>query len=189
MRERIKGFDETRIELVAEARSLGSDIADTKLDIGDIDKEVNEVAATPDTQIETTAAPTGSEQLNDALSLIDLEERAGQRTPESARAARIATLEGALQGMFGELSPREWLEATAQLREAQQANTQAVTDNTSELKELKASIDRQNAINESVVGVGLREAQRALADIITGQLGYRTQGRALVSGSGAAARY
>jgi phage-related protein len=68
-------------------------------------------------------------------------------------------------------------------------SVQATIDNTSALRDVSTELARQNAISESTIGVELATVYRALADTMSGQLGYKTQGKALLSGSGALARY
>jgi F0F1-type ATP synthase assembly protein I len=58
-------------------------------------------------------------------------------------------------------------------------------------EELKASIDalakevaQQNAINSSELAIGLREAKRALADMVTGQIGPKVAQASLATGIG-----
>jgi hypothetical protein len=74
------------------------------------------------------------------------------------------------------------------LREAQQETTQALDDVTAALKDMKASLDTANAIAGTEVAIGLREARRALADIVSGQLGPRVGPRALLPGNGELSR-
>lgn len=68
--------------------------------------------------------------------------------------------------------------------EAEKAHTEAV-------KSLKDEIDKQNQIASSTMGIGLREATRALADMISGQIGGYggVGGRALTAGAGTVVRY
>ncbi|MBA3297063.1 MAG: hypothetical protein H0U19_09015, partial [Acidobacteria bacterium] len=199
VRKRIQALDDRRIELAAEARSLGSAIKDIELDIGDIQKEIGEVAGTPDTAAEggdTAGAadapepgPTAREGLSAEIERIGLLERAGDLSPEQARAAVIHAIQSAMGGSYGALSDRDRLELRGDLRDAQQAQTAALDDATSALKDLTKSIDEQNKFAASVTAVTSMQAVRALADIISGQLGVQTAGRNLVPGAGSLARY
>jgi hypothetical protein len=181
---RLKAYEDRLTDLRAELKALGFEIRDTELDIGDLLKEVREVAATQPEAPEP--GPTVSERLGEVIGDIDLQERAGILTPEQAEALRIAARQTALahQG----LTERERWQIMGDLKEAQQQATQAMADNTQALRDLHAEMARQNAINESIVGVSLREAQRALADMISGQLGVRTANRAMLPGTGQLAR-
>lgn len=62
---------------------------------------------------------------------------------------------------------------------------------TDAIKALKEEITKQNAIAGSTIGIGLREAQRALADMISGQIGGYggVAGRAFTAGAGSVVRY
>lgn len=184
MSERIRAFDDRLVDLKAELAALGEQISDTTLDIGDLDKDLGELAQAP----EVEAGPSTTDKLGQALGDIDLQERAGLLSPEQARAARIATLTAARDGAFGALSQRELWEVMGQLREAADAQAQATVDNTSALRDLKASIDAQLAFADRVSAVTSLEAVRAMADVMSGQLGARVQARSQLPGSGALSR-
>ena len=57
------------------------------------------------------------------------------------------------------------------------------------LADLKASIDQQNAIANSTVGIQLREATRALGDMLSGELGQRVNAKSMMPGTGALSRF
>ena len=193
--ERLRSYDDKLTDLKAELRALGFAIADTELDIGGIDKEMTDTANTPNTEPDNGDVPTASDRVGQAVSDIDLQEHAGILTPEQAAAQRVATLQGALAGQFGGLDQRQQWEIMGQLRDAQQAQTDAqkqatdaVNDLASAVRASTASIDQQNAIANSTLGISLREAQRALADMISGQLGQRVAARGQMPGSGERSR-
>lgn len=195
VREKIKEYDDARIEFAAEARSLGAQIEDTRLDIGDLDKELAEVAATPDAAAEETVgggesgeAETPADKIGQALSDIDLQERAGVLTPEQAKAARVSFLQQALAGAFGPLDQRQQWELMAQLRDAIGEQVQAAVDLTQALADVKASIDAQLAFAGQVSAITSMQAVRAMADVFSGQLGQRTTARGFMPGDGANAR-
>lgn len=184
--ERIKPVIDRLDDLKAELKTLGVAITDTELDVGDLMKEARDVAVTPDTEIPTEETTAG--KLATALGDVDLRERAGLISPEVAAAQReqLRNIALALPG----LSERERWQIMGDLREAQQAAAEAVTQNTQALTELRKSIDAQNAIASSVMAVSLREAWVALADTISGQIvGQGVNQRALTAGTGTLARY
>lgn len=190
LNERINSYDAKRIELAAEAIALGSAITDIDIDVGGLDKDIAEVAGTPDTAAEAAeAGPSTTDKVSGALSHIDALERAGDLDPAGAQAARKATLEQALSGGFGTLTPDETLNLRGDLREVTSALTAATIDNTSALQDVSKELARQNAIAESTIGVELATIYRALGDTMSGQLGYKTAGRSLLAGNGSAARY
>ncbi len=71
---------------------------------------------------------------------------------------------------------------------AQEAHTEALKASAEEMKQLREEVTKQNAIATSTLGIGLREAQRALADMISGELGGLTSQRFATAGSGALMR-
>ena len=73
--------------------------------------------------------------------------------------------------------------------EAAEAARIAAEEQTAALNALKASVDQQNAIAGSELSVGLTEARRALADMISGQIGSNAYSRGNLAGAGAATRY
>lgn len=193
MNERIKPIIDRRDDLAAELKALGVAIADTALDIGDLAKEAGEVAKTPDTE-DTTVSDTQA-KIAQAVSDIDLMERAGLITPDQANQMRVATLQAASTGRFGALDQRGLLEVLAQLGDASKAQAEAqaqaaaeVSANTQALRDLQAEVAKQNAIAGSVIGIQLREAQRALGDVIGRELGQRVSNRGFMPGDGSLAR-
>jgi hypothetical protein len=181
MGERIKSYDDKLTDLKAELRTLGDSIADTQLDIGDLTKDIGELASGGESE-------SATDKLGTALSDIDLQERAGILSPEQARAARIATLTAAQGGAFGALDQRQQWEVMGQLREAQQAATQAMADLTSELTGLRTEMARQNAFNESIMGRTMAELSRGLGDWVSGELGGRINSRGAMPNAGALMR-
>ena len=188
IRKRLQDYENRRIELAAQARSLGAAIEDTKLDLGDLAKEASDVASTPDTIPE--AGPTPQEQAANLLDLIDLRERAGVIDSATANAQKQQVLQGALAGQFGALDERQQLQLMGDLRDVQTAALQAVEDNTSALRDLQKSIDDNTAFARSVVSTENASLTKSLADLISGQIaGYGLAGRALMPGGGFRARY
>jgi 3D (Asp-Asp-Asp) domain-containing protein len=196
VREKLREYEAQRIEYAAEARSLGAQIEDTKLELGDLAKEAGEVAATPDTVPDAPeAGPSATDKLGERLSLVDLQERAGELSPGDADAQRKHLLQQALNGYFGGLDERQRLEVTAQLRdaqqaatEAQQAATQASNDVAAALRDVKASIDAQLAFGDRVNSITALAAVRALSDVMNGHMGQRVNARSQMPGSGALSR-
>lgn len=193
MNERIKPIIDRRDDLAAELKALGVAITDTQLDIGDLAKEAGEVAKTPDTE-DTTVSDTQA-KIAQAVSDIDLMERAGLITPEQANQMRVATLQAASTGRFGALDQRGLLEVLAQLGDASKAQAEAqaqaaaeVSANTQALRDLQAEVAKQNAIAGSIIGIQLAEAQRVIGDMISGQIGTRTANRSMMPGSGQLSR-
>ena len=189
--ERMRSYEERLDELKAEVLALGGAVADTELDIGDLDRDLQEVASTPDTAVETPEAPervAPTDALSGALGDVDLRERAGDLTPEQAKDARVALLRRALGGEFGNLNEREDLQVRGDLREVTQAQTQATSELAAEMKALRDEVAQSNALARTELAVGLREARRALADIITGDLGARVAPRRALPGNGELSR-
>lgn len=193
MNERIRAFHDRLVDLTAELKALGVAITDTQLDIGDLDKDAADVAGTPDTEPE--AGPSATDKLGTALSDIDLQEKAGVISPEAANAQRTAALQSALSGGFGALDQRQQWEVMGQLRDAQQAATEAQQAATQAANELAAATNglrdemaKSNAIATSSIGIQLRQATRALGDLLSGELGGRVAIRATMPGSGQLSR-
>lgn len=189
IRKRLKDYDDARLELVAQGRSLGAAIEDTKLDIGDLFKEGADVAATENTPVEP--GPTVTDRTSDLTSIIDLKERAGLIDAGTANQQRIDVITAAIQGKFGATTEREQLQLMGDLRDAQQASAQAVTDNTQALKDLQKSIDDNTAFAKSVMATENASLTRSIADLISGQIaGVGIAGRGLMPGTaGVRARY
>ena len=136
--------------------------------------------------------PSATERLSSDLSLIGDQERAGDYTAAGAAAARVAQIEAALAGQYGTLTDRDRLTLRADLADArrQQAEaTRATEANTSELERLRQEIAKQTAVYDRIGFVQLAEITRALADMVSGQLGGQAAGRQLMPGAGALARY
>jgi len=80
--------------------------------------------------------------------------------------------------------------AAQALIDAQLASAEAIRQQTEAMNELKREMAIQNAVATSAMGIGLREATRALADMISGEIvGRGYAGRALTAGAGSLARY
>lgn len=187
---RLKTYDDKLVDLKAELKALGFEIRDTELDIGDLDKEAGDVAATPDTGSAPTDPPTASETVSDQLSLIDLKERAQLITPEQAKAARIAVLQAALAGAYGALSERETLQIMGDLIEAQAAAVAAITENTSALAALAEEMKATREFASAILATENYQLTKGLADILSGHIaGYGVLPLAGTAGSGVKARY
>jgi hypothetical protein len=175
----------TRLRLTQERASLLGELRS-------IDSTMKDLSAPAE------GAATANDKLDTALSDIGLQERAGLLTPEAANEWRQSVLQGALSGEFGGLDQRQQWEVMGQLRDAQQAATdahQAATEaqraateaaqaQTQALKDLKASLDQSNAIANSTLSISAREATRAFADVISGQLGQNAGQRRTMPGTG-----
>lgn len=192
--ERLRAYEDRLTDLKAELKSLGVAIKDTQLDIGDLDKEAREVTATPDAEDTTSETTLG--KLGAALSLIDLQERAGVLTAEQARQARIDTLTAASQGAFGGLDQRGLLQVLGDLREAQGAAADATNANTEALQALadatrenSAQIAAQLAFANQVVSTQNYSLAQSIVALVSGDIAGSVAGRALVPGAGAQARY
>jgi hypothetical protein len=137
-----------------------------------------------------TAAGAGSalEGLNERLELVDLQERAGDLTPEQANAQRIHLRTQALAGYFGPLTDRERLQVRGDLRENTQALqdlNQAFTDYTNALKTLTDEVALSNRISQSVQSTDSFQLKKVLADIFSGQIGgYGLVARSFTPGNG-----
>ena len=186
MSERIAPVVDRLDDLRAELHSLTGEIVNTQLDIGDLAKEAKEAAGTPDTEVEP--GPSAGERTDDLVSLIDARERAGVIDSATAAAQRTAVRQAALGGALGPLSEREQLQIMGDLREATQQAAQDMSELRQAVIDLKASIDQQNAISGSIVGIQLAEAQRVIGDMFSSQLGARVSNRGMMPGSGALAR-
>lgn len=128
-----------------------------------------------------------------ANSKVDLEQRAGELTPEQAKAAKEANARKALGGGYGELSSEAILQVKGDLKEfseATQEATSALESHTQALKEsAKALTEFVNAAN-ALAQVENGSILKSLADMVSGQIGgVDYHGRKLTPGSGTAATY
>lgn len=192
--ERIKPIVERRDDLAAEAKSLGEEITATTLDIADLTAEAGKVVGTEDTSVSAAVSAT-QEKIAQAVSDIDLMERAGLITPDQANQMRVATLQAASTGRFGALDQRGLLEVLAQLGDASKAQATTAAEQTTAVNDLAASLDsatkairEQNAIASTRLAIGLREAEMALTNVLNNQLGHRVNTRAFNPGDGSLAR-
>lgn len=186
MSERITPVVSRLDDLRAELHSLTGEIVDTQLDIGDLAKEAKEAAGTPDTEVEP--GPTAGERTDDLVSLIDARERAGVIDSATAAAQRTQVRQAVLGGALGPLTERERLQIMGDLKEATEQAAQDMSELRQAVIDLKASIDQQNAISGSIVGIQLAEAQRVIGDMFSSQLGTRVANRGMMPGSGPLAR-
>ena len=190
--ERLKPYEDRTIDLQAELKALGGSISDIELDIGDLDKDLQDVASTPDTDVGVADAPglgsVQSDLISQNLSDLDLQERAGVLTPEQAKATRIANIQAWLAGALGPLDQRTTWELMADLKDAQQNSAQSVDDLAAAVRENTDAVRAQVAFADSVAAVTSMQAVRAMGDMITGQLGARVAQRSQLPGTGALAR-
>lgn len=103
----------------------------------------------------------------------------------------LRTVEGNLGGARSARAGLDEEEADNALQEAVEKQTevieaqrQAEEAQTAAIKDLQASIDHQNQLAQSEMAIGLVEARRALADLISGELGPRIDHQAQTAGSG-----
>ena len=186
---RLKPYEDRTIELKAELEAVGGSVSDTELDIGDLDKEIQDVAATPDNAADTQdAGPSTTDEISRQLAHIDALERAGDITPADAQQYRINTIQQALAGKFGSLTDEETLNLRGDLKDATSALTQATVDNTQALKDLQGSIDAQLQFANGVLSITSAEALRLMVDTLSGQFGTRVAARSAMPGSGALSR-
>lgn len=113
----------------------------------------------------------------------------GQPTTDIGAGAGVSDVGGA--DTSGGDPNQALIDSNAALQAAIDAQVQAEKEHTAAIAALKDEINKQNAISSTTVAIGLREAQRALADMISNQLGgYQgAGGRALTAGAGRTARY
>lgn len=193
--ERMKPIEDELIDYKAELRALGGQIADTQLDIGDLTKDIQDVAATPDTEAPEGPTYSATDKLGEDLKLVDLQERAELLTAEQAAGVRKTILSNALAGFYGGLSEHERLEVMAQLiesqkaaTEAQQAATQASQAHTAAVLENTAVQKARLALAERVTATVSTEAVAAFADLMAGRLGAMTTARTRMPGTGQLSR-
>ncbi len=180
----IRGIEQDLIDLRVDLKGLGVAIKDTELELGQLDKDAGEVAATPDTP--TAAEPqTATDFLASRLDIIDAQERAGDYTAEQARAERQRHIERALSGAFGQISDLDRLRLRGDLRELTQQTAQAMSDLGAQLAELTAAVQQQTTFARQVVATENYQLARGLADILSGQIvGLGMAGRGLMPGAG-----
>jgi TP901 family phage tail tape measure protein len=140
---------------------------------------------------EVQAADLGAYQAANAK--VDLEARAGILTEAQAKAAKEANAQTALAGGFGALSEEGRLQVAGDLRELAKATTEATSAleaHTAALKEATKAVNEQLHASERIAQVENGALTKALADLISGQIGgIDYHGRVLTAGAGTAARY
>ena len=157
-----------------------------------------------DTGGETVSfAGVQADAINQALNITDLRARAGVITEEEAQSQKLSMIDQWLAGAIGPLDETQSLELMATRRDitsqvtaaqqaqidAQEAAAAAAREVAAETKGLREEMARANGIAESTLGTQMRELTKAFADLVSGQLGYKTSGRALLAGDGRNARY
>lgn len=201
IRKRIGDYEDRRIELAAEARSLGSAIEDTKLDLDDLAGEAAEVAATPDTAAEAGEAPeppgvfgteyrTASDFLSSRMAIIDAMERAGDLTAQQAKSERLRHIDMALSGTYGALSDLEALNLRGDRRQITEEQTAALDGLAAEIKALRAEVKRQTDFAQAVQRTDAYQLMKGFADMLSGQIvGYGVAGRSFTPGVGVEVAY
>jgi hypothetical protein len=191
--------------LKADIRQLGFDIDDAVQDVADTSTDISTIQAGPQDQPDAltgTAAIPGADAYS---SVLNRDAALAALTPDTAddldvarrqqaAAAAILAYEQARPGQF---TPDDIAQAATNLKSANDAVAQlagtssdAVNANTDAINALKDEIKRQNDFASSVANVTSREAVRALADVISGQItGTGYDPRAMTAGAGALARY
>jgi hypothetical protein len=138
-------------------------------------------------------APSAIDVYNERIGRINLAERAGVYTPEQAKADRMYQANSFLGGGYGDVSETDRWQVMGDLREFSDAvtdNTDAIKAQTDALNSLRDEVKRQNDYATSVAGITAKEAVRAMADVISGQIfGYGYSGRAMTAGAGSVVRY
>lgn len=97
---------------------------------------------------------------------------------------RIGSAQKGLAGEAGEGEEGGETEAQRQQREALEANTAAIEAQAAQMKELKEEMKRQTDFATAATASSSATAWRALADILSGNLGARTNQMALAAGPG-----
>jgi hypothetical protein len=131
-----------------------------------------------------TDGPAAIDQYQQALSDIDLQNKAGILTDKQASAARQDVFTKALAGGFGGLSDREKWQVMADQNDALKANTEALQQQSQAMQSLADEMKRDNDIRQHVVSITSAEAQRWMADQMIQSVGGRIQARRRTPGGG-----
>lgn len=140
---------------------------------------------------EVPAPPTELDYLDAALAQAELTADIGDDT--AALANLVAFRERDYAAAVASGDPRRVAQAARDLKAArdQQGNLLDVMKQLADaIKAQTEEVKRQNDFADSVAAVGMKEAMRALADVVSGQIvGVGYQGRSQLAGSGSAVRY
>jgi FtsZ-binding cell division protein ZapB len=171
---------------------------------GDINQLVDPTADTP-ADAQEAAVQGNADAFGKMIDDINRRERAGELTPEDAFGLRQNVRNRALGGEFGQLSHDTWLDVKGDLVQEDTSHSQAADDAAKQNQDLidsqtaladalKAHIaaieantavsHEQNAMAAAVRSVTGVEVWRALADLVSGQIGQRTNARGLTAGTG-----
>lgn len=144
------------------------------------------------------AALTDDNNVDDLAALRNL--RAEQQAQKDYLTSLLAStsdptlqreLMGLIQGLNSELASTN--SAITSMVEQQQQSQQDLIDAqnaaAAEMKALREAVDQSNRLASSELAVGLTEARRALADMISGQIGSNAYSQSQLAGNGSAVRY
>jgi hypothetical protein len=162
--------------LRVENKQIGNTAEELQRQAADAAQQAAEAARQAAEEAARAQAQATLDQVSGGVAAIDRRVRAGLLTPEQGRQQRIAHLQGALNGVFGWISPEDFIDIMGQLREETEGNTQALQDNTAALTEqndlLKQQRDEARKLaNTSQTQYGV--LAQALADIVSGRIGGR----------------
>lgn len=148
-----------------------------------------ELNATPEfPRVDPDAQSEAGGLLEKRISEINALERAGDISPEEARARRQAVRQNYVNS--GTLTAAETLAVRGDIREESKSADQATDNLAAEIKALREEMVKQNQFADSVAAIGFKEATRFFADLISGQVGTQVGQRALTpSGGGVTVRY
>jgi hypothetical protein len=189
------------------AGKLGPLTADERLQIrGDINQLVDPTVDVPEPMTQEEAVGANATTVQGLLDDVNLRERAGDLSAADASGLRQNLRNRALGGEFGQLSRHDWLSVKGDLvdeansaqsqtesdlaaaireqTEQQARNEEATRAQTAAIKANTAVSREQNAMAAAVRSVTGVEVWRALADLVSGQIGQRTNARGLTAGTG-----
>ena len=130
--------------------------------------------------------PGRYDMIQGALDYVDLQVRAGERSAEDGLRQKRFILQGAIDNPEG-LSGEDILRLKGDMKDLTET---AIPDLTNEIKALKEEFKKMNDNADRVNAVSLGVAWKALADVISGQIGgIGYSGRALTASAGSVARY
>lgn len=172
--EQARGYSDQLRDLRAQGRQLG-------FDIGDVELEMREATAAYQ---QSVAAPPASDQYQQALADIDLQERAGVLTSDQAATARQGVFDRALNGGFGQITDRERWQIMGDMKEAAQQLAQAATQIAEAQQALAEEMKRERERNERIENITGSEAIKFMADHLSGYIGARVNQRIRTPGRG-----
>ncbi|MDP9151146.1 MAG: hypothetical protein M3O36_14550, partial [Myxococcota bacterium] len=179
----------------ADAQTLGGNIADANVELRSLDAQIAQTtgdAAQAQSDAKTAAQAAAMANYQQARDDVQLQVDAGLMTPEQGQAKKqqIGKAALAISATFGTLSQRDQWQIMADLNNATQANTAAITANTqAQLDATKAQLEFAQAAGQ-ISNIELGAAVKIIADMVSGQIvGVDLSGRKGTAGDGAAARY